>query len=112
VLRTGELAGFGKRWWQWWEDIQPGGHIHDESGSTSSRPADIDWAPLCKPGASGVHSVLVGLVWWKQWMIAADESWLHAVADVTWVLEGSSHSCRKSFCSSKPNPLTCTYKGA
>jgi hypothetical protein len=87
ALGTGESAGFGKRWWQWWEDIQPGGRIRDESGGTLSRPADIDWEPLFKPGASGVHLVLVGLVWWKQRLIAADESWLHAVADVTWVLE-------------------------
>jgi hypothetical protein len=86
-LGTGDAEDFGRRWWAWWFNIQPQSRTLNESGKLLQTLDGIDWSSLQKAGGSGVHSVLVCLVWWRQKLdMAVDEDWLKAVTDVAFIL--------------------------
>jgi hypothetical protein len=89
-LGMGDAKDFGRRWWVWWFDIQLKSRTLDKSGKLLQTLDGIDWSSLQKAGSSGVHLVLVCLVWWRQKMgMAADEGCcrcgIHIGAPQGWV---------------------------
>ena len=93
-LGMGDAEDFGRRWWAWWFNIQPQSRTHDESGKLSQTLDGIDLSSLRRAGSSGVHLVLVCLIWWREKLgTAADKDWLKAVADVAFILGHLKDGC-------------------
>ncbi|KAJ7825747.1 hypothetical protein B0H14DRAFT_2164473, partial [Mycena olivaceomarginata] len=76
-----------KDWWKWWGCLAPAWRDKDENGVLKTGETKGEWGPLVHPGANGMLTVLLPLVWWKEGEPAdmESESWLAAVCDVLWV---------------------------
>ncbi|KAJ6447498.1 hypothetical protein C8R47DRAFT_919700, partial [Mycena vitilis] len=77
------------KWWEWYNFLSPSWRKKDDRG----RPmivdgASGDWGSLVHPGANGILTVLLPLVWWRQGEEGLpSEDWLAAVRDVAWALK-------------------------
>lgn len=66
--------------------MQPTGRTTRNS-SPIGQAEELDWKRLCKPGPSGLFTVLVSLVWWRNMAQCGDaQDWEKAVEDVTWAM--------------------------
>ncbi|KAJ6475838.1 hypothetical protein C8R47DRAFT_927877, partial [Mycena vitilis] len=76
-----------KKWWEWYCSLSPSWRKKDDAGRPMiEEGASSDWGSLVHPGANGMLTVLLPLVWWRQGEEGpASEDWLAAVRDVAWV---------------------------
>ena len=79
-----DVDTFGRRWWAWWNLLQPKSRIGDED-SPQLPTSEMDWSGLRKPGKNGFLLIIISLVWWGKGS-NQDEQWIKAVTDVTAVL--------------------------
>jgi hypothetical protein len=92
TMRETEVKDHGKlatQWWEWWTSLAPEWHERDEKGRPKIGEETGEWGALAHPGANGVLTVLLPLVWWRQGEASelASEEWAVAVHDVAWVLQ-------------------------
>ena len=79
-------ADYEKRFWLWWEQLQPAGRLVD------SRDNSQTWdCPLKARGPNGMLQVVAALLFWAERVRSDDEpgaheAWLNAVEEVSWVL--------------------------
>ncbi|KAJ7226780.1 hypothetical protein GGX14DRAFT_693001 [Mycena pura] len=76
----GSVADFEKEWWLWWGTLQP--KWRERIG-----------ANLRFPGQNGALNLVATLYWWGMKLSTCSkrdqrESWVDAVTDVTWMLQG------------------------
>ncbi|KAJ7718507.1 hypothetical protein B0H14DRAFT_2412479 [Mycena olivaceomarginata] len=87
-----------KDWWKWWGCLAPAWRDKEENGVLKTGETKGEWGPLVHPGANGMLTVLLPLVWWKEGEPdAASESWLAAVRDVLWVLQGLLSTAKEKY---------------
>ncbi|KAJ6514368.1 hypothetical protein C8R47DRAFT_923631, partial [Mycena vitilis] len=74
-------------WWRWWSSLAPSWRKKDSKGRPAIGKEAGDWGKLVHPGANGMLTVLLPLVWWKlgEDEESSSESWRAAVHDVAWV---------------------------
>lgn len=96
----GDVAAFGDQWWKWWSLINPSWRERDAEGRIVVGGAgEGNFVILQKPGACGMLSVLMCLLWWYE-RLEADEvssSWDAAVEDVEWVIKELEEENRCDF---------------
>ncbi|KAJ7866592.1 hypothetical protein B0H14DRAFT_2268603, partial [Mycena olivaceomarginata] len=76
------------QWGKWWTSLAPEWREKDASGQLKIGGDVGEWGTLAHPGANGILTVLLPLVWWRRAEgseLATDE-WVTAVRDVRWVL--------------------------
>ena len=95
--KISNLANFEKNWWKWWKGLQPPWRaVFKVEGSLDCThhpvlTGDRDWSAINKHGRNTFFSIMATLFWWG---IASskppteDSSWLAAIEEVVWVLDG------------------------
>ncbi|KAJ7631950.1 hypothetical protein DFH06DRAFT_1004635 [Mycena polygramma] len=84
-----------EKWWEWWSDVNPDWREKDGQGRPVIGEQSGDWGTLVHPGANGILTALLLLVWWREGETGAPtELWLAAVRDVGWVLTGLLSAAR------------------
>ncbi|KAJ7682146.1 hypothetical protein DFH06DRAFT_977847 [Mycena polygramma] len=96
-----DVAGYGRRWWTWWDSLQPEWRKRGADGKweiCAEYQKDWTWDALSFPGQNGCISVAASLYFWassrnalgggEEWTGEAREQWDRAVQDVVWTLEG------------------------
>ncbi|KAJ7772153.1 hypothetical protein B0H14DRAFT_3164805 [Mycena olivaceomarginata] len=92
-LGTRETEGLWvNEWWKWWQTLQPEERLLFDN--ELSRPDTANWSEMSAMyGRNGLLLVMATLCWWGEVAVGrglgsdAQEEWLAAVRDVTWVLE-------------------------
>ncbi|KAJ7078635.1 hypothetical protein C8R43DRAFT_1143374 [Mycena crocata] len=93
------LGVYEAKWWRWWAAMQPkwrvvsSGHPGRFTRDVYPRLAIENWTTLRFPGPNGILSVVGTLYWWGMKLKAVGgredmESWVEAVTDVRWMLNG------------------------
>ncbi|KAJ7456315.1 hypothetical protein B0H11DRAFT_2244232 [Mycena galericulata] len=90
-------GSFARRWWIWWDRMQPEGRKTEEGGWRA--PGEVEgeqWDDLSKThGRNGMLLYLGALLWWGEAAAAEEDSaallvdWRLAVEDMTRVLEAA-----------------------
>ncbi|KAE9388100.1 hypothetical protein BT96DRAFT_836762, partial [Gymnopus androsaceus JB14] len=96
----GNLLAFEGNWWKWWSAMNPGWRERDAEGRiVVGGEGEGDFAILQKPGACGMLSVLMCLLWWHEHLEAGEDisSWEAAVEDAGWVIEQLEEEKRYDF---------------
>ena len=95
--KISNIADFRDNWWRWWKGLQPTWRdVSEVDGllDRTHRPGstgDHDWSAIDKHGRNAFFSVLATLLWWGAESTkppVEDSSWMAAVEDVGWVLDG------------------------
>ncbi|KAJ7435121.1 hypothetical protein B0H11DRAFT_2295729 [Mycena galericulata] len=87
-------AAYEVEWKGWWESLQPAWRKKDDNGAWITEEygeAGKEWGPLTQWGVNGTLSILMSLYFWGcavQDTADLEATWLSAVWDVTWMLEG------------------------
>jgi hypothetical protein len=84
-VEIADVEEFGRKWWAWWNSLQPSSRISKNEDETLPPTVDMDWSKLQKPGKNGFLLVMLSLVWWGKASNRV-EGWSKAVADVSAVL--------------------------
>ncbi|KAJ7490099.1 hypothetical protein B0H11DRAFT_1719727 [Mycena galericulata] len=96
-----DIDEYGKRWWMWWDVLQPSWRTRGEHGGWALSEAydeHWEWPALAHPGQNGCLSIVASLYFWGSaksavgagagWDAENRESWDWAVQDVVWMMEG------------------------
>ncbi|KAJ7617531.1 hypothetical protein DFH06DRAFT_1012564, partial [Mycena polygramma] len=96
-----DLAAYAKRWWRWWDSLQPAWRKRRANGQwemSAEYRKEWEWNELAFPGQNGCISVVASLYFWGtsrsalggggQWTGHARGEWDRAVQDAVWTLEG------------------------
>ncbi|KAJ7061108.1 hypothetical protein C8F01DRAFT_1252747 [Mycena amicta] len=91
VTTVGNESLYGRQWWAWWNKTQPGWREIENDCPKREERNGRPWGAMVAPGKNGILSVLASLYWWGgslRRVGSATQSWMDALEDVTWVLEG------------------------
>jgi hypothetical protein len=88
-----------RKWWDWWNSLAPTWRKKDEAGRPTIGQETGDWGVLVHPGANGILTVLLPLVWWRlgEEASVASDGWTAAVRDVSWVLQGLLSAAKTKY---------------
>ena len=95
--KISNLANFEKNWWKWWKGLQPPWRaVFEVEGSLDRTHRPVltcgrDWSAINKHGRNAFFSIMATLFWWGTALSkppTEDSSWLAAVEEVAWVLDG------------------------
>ncbi|KAJ7576309.1 hypothetical protein C8J56DRAFT_800375 [Mycena floridula] len=86
IPKVTDAATFGKEWWDWWTEVNPGWCEKKETGLYECE-GEGSWDVLMVSGINGFLSVLACLHWWFAAGRKSDALWSQVLVDVTWVLD-------------------------
>ena len=95
--RISNLADFKENWWKWWKGLQPPWRaVFEVEGSLDRTHRPVltgvrNWSAIDKHCRNVFFSIMATLLWWGKASPkppAEDSSWLAAVEEVGWVLDG------------------------
>ena len=95
--RISNLADFKENWWKWWKGLQPPWRaVFKVEGSLDRTHRPVltgvrNWSAIDKHCRNVFFSIMATLLWWGKASPkppAEDSSWLAAVEEVGWVLDG------------------------
>ena len=95
--KISNLANFKKNWWKWWKGLQPPWRaVFKVEGSLDHTHHPVltgghDWLAINKHSCNTFFSIMATLFWWGTALSkppTEDSSWLAAVEEVAWVLDG------------------------